>query len=333
MTLFGQSAGAQSILIHMTSDGSYPYFDNAIVESSPLSIPMRTFPEAVVLGAMFTELANCTVRDMHCLRRKTGTQIAYAQYLARKKVTSLRLLEAFEPWGPYIDDKLVFKEPVYQFQSGKFAKKPIMIGTTSQETRLYIFGAWSHPVSSLTYAELVMATEPAHSLEVLSMYPPNNPKDERGNLVLLSTDLVFVCSTRNVTQNIIKFGENQVWMYVWDYAFKFKGWGNVTFCQGYVCHGSEIPFVFQSAGLGGFKYTPDELQLSNDVIEYWTNFAKTGDPNKSSDKCRRKDAMNWPIYTNDNSWLQMRFKAPGSSVDSNFRGHYCDFWDHVGYNA
>ncbi|XP_041376991.1 cAMP-regulated D2 protein-like [Gigantopelta aegis] len=334
VTLFGQSAGAQSILIHMTSEESYQYYDNVIVESSPLSIPMKKFPEAIVLGALFAELANCTIRDIHCLKRKSGSQIAYAQYLARKKISSLRLLEAFEPWGPFLDDKLISKEPVYQFQSGKFAKKPILIGTTSQETQLYVFGAWSHPVSTSMYVELVMGTEPVHGVEVMIMYPPNKPEDERGNLVLLSTDLVFGCSSRNVTQNIVKFGEQRVWMYVWDYAFKFAGWGNITFCQGFVCHGSEVPFVFQSAGLGGFTYTPDEIQLSNDVIDYWTNFAKTGDPNRSSSVKGPKGArMNWPNYKKENSWSQMRFKAPGSYVDNNFRSFYCDFWDRIGYSA
>ena len=44
-------------------------------------------------------------------------------------------------------------------------------------------------------------------------------------------------------------------------------------------HGVELPFVFHSASLGGFNYTPEELQLSDNMVHYWTNFTHYGDPN------------------------------------------------------
>ena len=41
----------------------------------------------------------------------------------------------------------------------------------------------------------------------------------------------------------------------------------------------ELPYVFHTATLGGFHYTPDELVLSDTLINYWTNFAHYGNPN------------------------------------------------------
>ncbi len=48
-------------------------------------------------------------------------------------------------------------------------------------------------------------------------------------------------------------------------------------------HAVELPYVFHTATLGGFHYTPDELVLSDTLINYWTNFARYGNPNGKGD--------------------------------------------------
>ena len=44
-------------------------------------------------------------------------------------------------------------------------------------------------------------------------------------------------------------------------------------------HGVELPFVFHTATLAGFNYTQAEMELANNMVLYWTNFAHYGDPN------------------------------------------------------
>ena len=50
-------------------------------------------------------------------------------------------------------------------------------------------------------------------------------------------------------------------------------------CEGYACHGVELVFVFGTAELQGQTPPQDEILLSNQTMSYWTNFAKTGNPN------------------------------------------------------
>ena len=56
-----------------------------------------------------------------------------------------------------------------------------------------------------------------------------------------------------------------------------------TVCLSTIGHAVELPYVFHTATLDGFDYTPDELVLSDTLINYWTNFAHYGNPNGKGD--------------------------------------------------
>ena len=107
VTLFGESAEAQSVLIHYTLPSSAPYFRNAIIESAPIAIPYKRFPEAIILDSLLAELLGRPPRDMKCMRSKSAMDVAKAQYQTRNKVSSLKLLEFFEPWGLFVDGELI----------------------------------------------------------------------------------------------------------------------------------------------------------------------------------------------------------------------------------
>ncbi|XP_076470633.1 cAMP-regulated D2 protein-like [Babylonia areolata] len=336
VTVFGQSAGAQSTLIHLTSSGSAPYFQNAIMESSPISIPYKRFPEAIVLGGLFAELAGCRPRDLPCLRSKTSEQLAYASHQARSKVSSLKLLEFFEPWGPFVDGDLIKAEPLQLLREGSFSPKPLLMGTTSEETVLYIYSAWNSSVGVQTYAEVVLATYPAHALQILSVYPPTQPSDEREQMVRMSTDLVMACPARNASRLMLRTSPagggsfRDVWTYVWNHAFSFPGWGPVFFCEGRVCHGSELVYLFHSEWTGNFTFTRAEEALSAQIMDFWTNFAKTGDPNSPGPSPKPA----WPRYgQEEGQWPVFKFQTPQSVVESDYHGKECDFWDTIGYDA
>lgn len=70
VTLFGQSAGAESIGIHLTSHVSDHLFQQAIMESNPFGLPFRTMEDAKSFGDRFAVEAGCSPDDMTCLRSK-----------------------------------------------------------------------------------------------------------------------------------------------------------------------------------------------------------------------------------------------------------------------
>ena len=68
MTIFGQSAGAESIACHMTNPVSDELFHQAILESNPFGLPFRDLKDAQELANLFAGELSC--EDIDCLRTK-----------------------------------------------------------------------------------------------------------------------------------------------------------------------------------------------------------------------------------------------------------------------
>jgi len=91
-----------------------------------------------------------------------------------------------------------------------------------------------------------------------------------------------------------------------------------------VCHGIELPFVFHNIA-PFYNYTKQEDILSQDMITYWSNFAKSGNPNNPI-----TPKLVWPSYT-ISSRPNLKLDYPLSIV-SGYQQKYCNFWDSIGYN-
>lgn len=322
----GQSAGAQSTVIHLMKTESSQYFRRAIIQSAPFSLPFRSRDEAIFLGDLLAEELKCKTNDLECMKQKTADEVATAQKNIRNEPTSLKLLEFFQPWGPYVDGDIVPLEPLIAIKNTTFFDKPILIGTVTEETRIYIYTAWKTPLSVRQYIEVLVATFLLDAEEVLLQYPSSSSEDQRDTLVQLGTDFLFTCSTRNYTRNILDKGNTNIYHYIYNHAFSFPGWGQFKYCDGHVCHGSELPFLFQTKG--NFTITPDEGVLSEALLYYWTNFIKNGNPNMGHGV-----DLTWPPYLQETDWNYMLFETPKRFIGSHYRSDQCLFWDKIGYKA
>jgi para-nitrobenzyl esterase len=76
-------------------------------------------------------------------------------------------------------------------------------------------------------------------------------------------------------------------------------------------HGAEVPYVF---GALGDRYAPADRQISGTMQEYWTNFAKTGNPDNR-----------WPKFdTASRGYLE--FTSDGPVPGEGLRRPFCDLY-------
>eukprot|EP00211_Chloroparvula_japonica_P001091 CAMPEP_0119122462 /NCGR_PEP_ID=MMETSP1310-20130426/2708_1 /TAXON_ID=464262 /ORGANISM="Genus nov. species nov., Strain RCC2339" /LENGTH=572 /DNA_ID=CAMNT_0007112119 /DNA_START=81 /DNA_END=1799 /DNA_ORIENTATION=+ len=338
VTLFGQSAGGMSTVAHIVSPASYGLFQNGIVESNPLALGFNTFDYQKRTSDIFASSAGCgdlsgTAKSL-CLRNLTADEVIAAQAVADARPDPDLFIEIFTPWTPIVDGSaLIPGQPTELFRKGMFNPVNMMAGSVTDEAWMFIWFVAPFPIPAPLYDQLTRLVFGADADAVLEVYPVKRTDlDTRPELNDMLTDYLFLCPTRDVGRSFnTQRPELEFYKYRYNHVLSFyDAWGpDYEFCWfDYVCHAAELPFVFQTAGLGGFTYEADELTLSNSMIGYWANFAHSGTPNSGPGD--KYIDVNWPQYTASGR-MEMDLNLTIAGVHD-VHADKCDFWDTIGYN-
>jgi para-nitrobenzyl esterase len=233
------------------------------------------------------------------------------------------------PLYPFVDGTLLTQTMSAAFASGEFNQVPVISGTNHDEYRLFValdYDLVGNPI--LTSAEYDTAVTtlwgPALAPPVLTLYPFAGYPTGGEALGASGTDGVFSCAARIADQSLAKF--------VPTYTYEFNDenappsqsefGGLLTFPLG-AYHSAEVPYLFNTGNVFGLPeiLSPEQKQLSDAMVNYWTQFAKTGDPNSSGEPL-------WSPYSASTDQFQSLI-PPVPMVESNFdTGHLCSiFWD------
>jgi para-nitrobenzyl esterase len=319
VTIFGQSAGATSMLVHLTSPKSKGLFERVIVESAWTPYGSGTLPQATADqgGAALAQALGCTSASvlLSCLRGKSAADV-----LAAVPTKGGGLSAVGVDWLPVVDGFVLPDDPMQLFARGAFNKVPTVLGTNKNEGTLFVYFMtppmdMNPPVDPASYEALEDSVSPGHGAAIVAEYPVSSFQGSyKAAAAEALGDGAFVCGTRRVARGLAAAGV-ATFRYDFTHAIDFAISGLGAF------HASELPFVFGNPLLTT-GLASDELPLSSAFTSYWGSMAAHGDPNGP-------DRFAWPTYSvPDETQLVLDL---GISTESAFKKEKCDFWDSLGY--
>ena len=309
--IFGESAGGINVGNLLNSPLAAGLFQRACIQSA---IPViGDYTSAKNKGISF--VANYAT---------TGTDAQKIAYLRSKPADSLVKYEV-PPlsggavgmnWQAVVDNSVFYDVPNQNFQNGTFNKVPLIIGSNSEEMSL------SAPATVLPFmlTTLINSTVPS-SLQTQAnvLYPAGSTTTQtRASYVAVLTDGQFTSTTRRTAQCVSMNQNEPVWRYFFTHKHtvpQIAGLGSY--------HGMELFYVFntwENALLGtGPLFKPQDDSVQTSMLNYWVNFAATGNPNGTG-------LVNWPQYqAATDCYLELKATPNGSQCG--VRTAQSDLWD------
>jgi para-nitrobenzyl esterase len=323
VTVFGESAGGISVLYHLVSPGGTGLFQRAIVESSDdgASVPLAAAEQ--LYSPVVNELCPQATDIAACLR-------------SLPLQTFLALEQGGVNAGPIIDGVIVPDLPAKQFASGKFNHVPVIAGTTGEEGTYLItvaINAAGRALTATDYENTLAADFGANATAIEQNYPIAAYGTPAQALAAIETDSFFACPTENV--RTLLSNSVRVFGYEFNQANPVQNFPlpvPTPNPSGIVLgdsHTTELAYVFGHNGSGQTLIGQDR-RLSDEVIAYWTTFARTGDPNRlAAEASDDEDLTHWPAFNETHEVLSL---ATSITIESNFAEvHQCAFWASLGY--
>ncbi|GJJ77780.1 hypothetical protein EMPS_10139 [Entomortierella parvispora] len=340
VTVFGESAGATSIRALLSAPSAWGLYQSVIGESDPINIPFKTPQSATQIGAYFMEALGCGVTDLDCARSRPIDQVLTAQSTANSKAladdkwTTWALVER-----PTIDGDLIPSEFSELVKTNSYnTKANIMWGTVHDEAGLFVPEYFPNvvPIANVSSAlELVFsANRTAFALSSKYFQPdPTDPDAVRNMFTRAGTEYYFFCPLRYLSRKMTKTKNT--------YNFRFNRGRDTplvgaSYCSastGRVCHSADIQTVFASgAAVPGFSQVGDDARFARQVVDRFTTFAKTGNPNpqpgQQGVELTNPDVtgVNWLPYDDTNPIMELNVQ---SAMSSNLENDACTWIDNV----
>jgi para-nitrobenzyl esterase len=329
VALGGQSAGAVDTGANVLSPLAAGLFNRAIYQSNPSS-SLGYVPLSVALtdGMAFAVAAGCSGEDAAtaaCLRALSAARILQLQGTPNAN-------------GPYVagamvDGTIIPIAPETAYATGQFNRMPVMGGNTHDELTFfnaiseYFSGPPQVPMTAAQYvASVTSAFPPATAAAVLAEYPLANYASPQLASSAEGTDFLLACRARHVVHLLAK------WVPVYQYEFNYTGapyyFPDMPGFVPLASHTIDIQFLFPGwhGGILGVNSRPlnaQEMQLSDQLVAAWTNFARTGNPNGPGNSP-------WPQFTDQAgaaAILSQNLPTSGTLTDAQFASnHHCAFW-------
>jgi para-nitrobenzyl esterase len=314
VTIFGESAGGGSVLVHLVSPMSRGLFARAIIESAGTPggrarvIPSTDLATAEKIAAEWTRSAGITTEGPAALEQLRQLSPDKLVEGTSEHETMAALEAGKTPPGmamSIIDGHFLTESVEAAVKAGHQAQVPVMIGANDRDLALGVAES----------KDQLFAVFGPDADAARRTYDPRGDQalDELKQQVF--ADKTMAEPARNLANLMARSGQ-AVYLYRFAYveeAARGKLMG--------APHGYEVPFAFDAPALVGEKVTPTDKVMGDVTSGYWVQFGKTGDPNGEGRPA-------WPRYDPAADRL-IHFTNAGIIVGTDPLKPRLDLWERV----
>uniref|UniRef100_A0A3Q2X5Y0 Neuroligin 2b n=1 Tax=Haplochromis burtoni TaxID=8153 RepID=A0A3Q2X5Y0_HAPBU len=342
ITIFGSGAGAACVNLLILSHHSEGLFQRAIAQSGSAISSWSVNYRPQIYTKILAKKVGCTTGDnaelVDCLRRKSFRE------LVDQDIQPARYHIAF---GPVVDGDVVPDDPEILMQQGEFLNYDILLGVNQGEGLKFVddsegedgISAASFDYTISNFVDNLYGYPDGKDIlreTIKFMYTDwadrDNSDMRRKTLLALFTDHQWVAPAVATAKLHAEF-QSPVYFYTFHHHCQTEArpdWADAA-------HGDEIPYVFGIPMVGATDLFPcnfskNDVMLSAVVMTYWTNFAKSGDPNLPvpqdttfiHTKPNRFEEVIWTKFSSkDKQYLHIGLKP---RVRDNYRANKVAFW-------
>ncbi|WP_242831985.1 carboxylesterase/lipase family protein [Butyrivibrio sp. VCD2006] len=268
ITIAGESAGSSSVNALCVSPLTKGLFVRAIAESSGIGMkkPYHTFrdmDEALATGEEILKEFN--VKNVSELRKISADKLVKT---------------ATQNSSMCVDGYAIIEQPYLTYEKGENHEQALLNGSNLKEADAFLL---STKATSDNYEEILQEVLGDNAKKAAELIPPGaverdsyfiiDPKgDAKGSLNFVYSDAWFSYS-HNVWSKYMEEQGKPVYQYFFTKTNPYLS-NN---------HAGEMPYAYGNLSYHPGMYDDSDYALSEIMLTYWTNFAKTGDPNKGSE--------------------------------------------------
>jgi para-nitrobenzyl esterase len=335
VTIFGESAGGESMHVQLVSPLAAGLFDRVIVESGAYELNPPTLAMEEELGTALAADVGCSGLATNALTVACLQEVPVSTLLTDPNAGAIAM--------PNVDGYVLLQSIGAALQSGGFNQVPVMEGSNHNEYNLFVaaffeipnFLETTPPVTtgvltnynayvdfslSLSFLANFWPVTNAELAAIVNQYPPGTT-EQTADIALgaAGTDGIFACNSRLSIQSLAQ--------YVPTFAYEFNDESAPevflplpypTFSYG-AAHASELQYIWILPQSAQNPLSKAQQKLSSNMVKYWTQFARSGNPNGSS-------LPNWPKYAHGTDEFQS-LAPPLPKTEKGFAAsHKCGFW-------
>jgi para-nitrobenzyl esterase len=288
VTIFGESAGGMSVACLLAMPKAKGLFHKAILQSGAAHT-VYSKERAIQAANTLLDIMGITPDDTDGLRSLTTKQLLAAQRELVTRALDWKSGLGVLPLQPVVDGKVLPQPPLEAIASGSADNVPVLIGTTSQEWKL--FGVMDQRLPTMDEAKLLRRCQrlvpAADAPKLIEAYRKALPKSDVPTtpaelFAAIQTDRLFRIPAIRLAEAQRRYQTVYVYLFTWTSPFMGGVLG--------ACHALELGFLFGTLeeNFSGSNLPGADI-LARNIQDAWLSFARTGDPSSES-------LGKWPPY-------------------------------------